>query len=176
MGWTEERIARLKELWEAGHSAQRISEILGDVSRNAVIGKVHRLGLAGRATPSRPVKRPPREAQVEAVVRGLTYQIFYSFSDDKAVAKSSKPKIHRPPGGFLLSLSRFIYPKRMFERIFEPTISDMREEFYQALSEGKVWKAKYIVVRGHVAVFNAAGLQVPVSLLRLIGAIWRIGS
>lgn len=63
MGWTEERVAELKKLWAEGHSASQIAKRLGNVTRNAVIGKVHRLGLSGRATPSRPVKRPPRLAR-----------------------------------------------------------------------------------------------------------------
>ena len=60
MSWTEERVEQLKKLWTEGHSASQIANQLGGVTRNAVIGKVHRLGLSGRATPSRPVKRPPR--------------------------------------------------------------------------------------------------------------------
>lgn len=60
MGWTEERIALLRKLWSEGLSATQIAKQLGGVTRNAVIGKVHRLGLAGRATPSRPAKRPIR--------------------------------------------------------------------------------------------------------------------
>jgi GcrA cell cycle regulator len=60
MGWTEERVALLKKLWAEGHSASQIAKQIGGVTRNAVIGKVHRLGLAGRATPSRPAKRPAR--------------------------------------------------------------------------------------------------------------------
>jgi GcrA cell cycle regulator len=63
MSWTDERINTLKRLWAEGHSASQIAKELGGVTRNAVIGKVHRLGLAGRTTPSRPVKRPPRLAQ-----------------------------------------------------------------------------------------------------------------
>src|SRR5712671_3169846 len=53
MGWTEERVEILKKLWLDGHSASQIAKQLGGVTRNAVIGKVHRLGLAGRASPSR---------------------------------------------------------------------------------------------------------------------------
>lgn len=53
MGWTEERVEQLKTLWSEGHSASQIARLLGGVTRNAVIGKVHRLGLAGRANPSR---------------------------------------------------------------------------------------------------------------------------
>jgi len=53
MGWTEERVEQLKTLWTEGLSASQIARVLGGVTRNAVIGKVHRLGLAGRASPSR---------------------------------------------------------------------------------------------------------------------------
>ena len=63
MAWTEDRVELLKKLWTEGHSASQIAKQLGGVTRNAVIGKVHRLGLSGRATPSRPVKRPPRLAR-----------------------------------------------------------------------------------------------------------------
>ena len=63
MSWTEDRVEELKKLWAEGHSASQIAKQLGGVTRNAVIGKVHRLGLSGRATPSRPVKRPPRLAR-----------------------------------------------------------------------------------------------------------------
>ena len=68
MGWTDERVEMLKKLWLDGHSASQIAKQLGEVTRNAVIGKVHRLGLSGRATPSQPTRpvfktpRPPRPA------------------------------------------------------------------------------------------------------------------
>jgi GcrA cell cycle regulator len=55
--WTDERVETLRKLWTDGLSASQIAKQLGGVTRNAVIGKVHRLGLAGRATPSRPAKR-----------------------------------------------------------------------------------------------------------------------
>ena len=48
MSWTYERIEKLKQLWEEGLTASRIAAELGDVTRNAVIGKAHRLGLSGR--------------------------------------------------------------------------------------------------------------------------------
>jgi GcrA cell cycle regulator len=48
MSWTEERCATLAKLWADGLSASQIAGRLGDVTRNAVIGKVHRLGLPGR--------------------------------------------------------------------------------------------------------------------------------
>lgn len=67
MGWTEERVATLRKLWAEGLSASQIAKQLGSVTRNAVIGKVHRLGLAGRATPSRPAKRPVRTARPRVI-------------------------------------------------------------------------------------------------------------
>jgi GcrA cell cycle regulator len=50
MSWTEEREQRLRKLWEKGYTASQIAEMLGDTTRNAVIGKAHRLKLAARAT------------------------------------------------------------------------------------------------------------------------------
>jgi GcrA cell cycle regulator len=83
MSWNEERVETLKKLWGEGFSASQIAAQLGGVTRNAVIGKVHRLGLAGRAKPApasganaaRP--RKPRGASAglrvsRAVVRGNT--------------------------------------------------------------------------------------------------------
>lgn len=52
MTWTDERVETLKKLWTEGLSASQIAGILGGVTRNAVIGKVHRLGLSGRAKSS----------------------------------------------------------------------------------------------------------------------------
>ena len=48
MAWTDERVQRLRDLWAAGQSASQIAGDLGGVTRNAVIGKVHRLGLSGK--------------------------------------------------------------------------------------------------------------------------------
>ena len=64
--WSEDRVEQLKKLWESGLSASQIAAELGNVTRNAVIGKVHRLGLSGRAkSPSSvaPRQRKARPAQ-----------------------------------------------------------------------------------------------------------------
>ena len=52
MSWTDDRVEILKKLWGEGQSASQIAKELGGVTRNAVIGKVHRLGLSNRATSS----------------------------------------------------------------------------------------------------------------------------
>ena len=64
MAWTDERVELLKKLWAEGLSASQIAGRLGGVTRNAVIGKVHRLGLAGRATSSRSSAPRPRRTHV----------------------------------------------------------------------------------------------------------------
>lgn len=74
MSWTDERVDQLKNLWTEGLSASQIARALGGVTRNAVISKVHRLGLVGRATPTRSERprmpsapRMPRIAQTRAL-------------------------------------------------------------------------------------------------------------
>ena len=89
MGWTDERVELLKKLWQDGLSASQIAKQLGGVTRNAVIGKVHRLGLSGRATPSKPARtvfkapRPVRPANAPTAPRRL--------ADPSALAAAPAP-------------------------------------------------------------------------------------
>ena len=62
MSWTEERIERLKSMWTEGATASQIAEELGGVSRNAVIGKAHRLGLEARPSPVKPGEEKEKPA------------------------------------------------------------------------------------------------------------------
>ena len=78
MNWTDERVEMLKKLWADGLSASQIAAQLGGVSRNAVIGKVHRLNLPGRAKSGgqtkvrtkRPAPNAPRSSTFNATTRG----------------------------------------------------------------------------------------------------------
>jgi len=79
--WSDDRVTTLKSLWLDGLSASQIAKQLGGVTRNAVIGKVHRLGLSGRAMPS----SPARLARVAAPRTAA-----------RALPPKSKPK-SRPP-------------------------------------------------------------------------------
>lgn len=82
MNWTDERVERLKRLWAEGLSASQIAAQLGGVSRNAVIGKVHRLNLPGRAkaggtvATARPAAKRPAAttAPSAAAPRAATFQ------------------------------------------------------------------------------------------------------
>ncbi len=72
MSWTDERVETLKKLWGDGLSASQIAAELGGITRNAVIGKVHRLGLSGRAksaTSAAPRPRKPRSQHMLRVSR-----------------------------------------------------------------------------------------------------------
>lgn len=72
MSWTDERVETLKRMWAEGQSASQIAKELGGVTRNAVIGKVHRLGLSNRAggtpaatTAKAPAKEKPAKASAK---------------------------------------------------------------------------------------------------------------
>ncbi len=75
MSWTDERIEKLTKMWEGGATASQIAEELGGVSRNAVIGKAHRLGLKARPSPVKPNEKEavpapaPRAPKAEAAPR-----------------------------------------------------------------------------------------------------------
>ena len=96
MGWTDERVETLKKLWLDGLSASQIAKQLGGVTRNAVIGKVHRLGLSGRAAPSQPVGtvfKAPRPARAPATAIPVARQVAPVVEAVvEAVAAPPKPK------------------------------------------------------------------------------------
>ena len=81
MSWTDERVDKLKELWGEGMSASQIAKVLGGVTRNAVIGKVHRLGLSNRGPAAPGDDAKPAEAAPKP----------------KAAAKSAPPPAAEKP-------------------------------------------------------------------------------
>jgi len=66
MSWTDERIEQLRSMWEKGLTASQIADELGGVSRNAVIGKAHRLGLKSRPSPVKATDKPAKPAKAPA--------------------------------------------------------------------------------------------------------------
>ena len=75
MSWTEEKVAKLKELWGKGNTASQIAQIIGGISRNAVIGKAHRLNLSAKiktrtATSNQNINNSTSEKNIQIVKRG----------------------------------------------------------------------------------------------------------
>lgn len=123
MSWTDERIEKLTKMWEGGATASQIAEELGGVSRNAVIGKAHRLGLKARPSPVKandkdaaPAPAPrapkaetaprpaptPRPAPAAAPARPAPAPAAASASTGEPTAAPSGPRIVSVgPGGFL---------------------------------------------------------------------------
>ncbi len=119
MSWTDERIDTLRTMWEAGQTASQIAEALGGVSRNAVIGKAHRLGLQARPSPvkanepatapapsrwSRPLRAPPPAPEPEPEPAP-----FVAEDEPDAEIEAEPAKVREPqpilrsvgPGGFV---------------------------------------------------------------------------
>ena len=69
----------------------------------------------------------------------------------------TSPAIALPPGAWAGSFFEFFYPKKKYEKIFVPTIADMRVEYYQALADGRTHKAKIIRLQGYYFLVKAAG-------------------
>ena len=69
MSWTDERVDLLKKLWKKGLSASQIAEELGDVTRNAVIGKAHRLGLSSRPSPLKKAAKAAPEKKAKPAAK-----------------------------------------------------------------------------------------------------------
>ncbi len=117
MSWTDERIEKLTKMWESGSTASQIADELGGVSRNAVIGKAHRLGLKARPSPVKPNEKdaaapapvpkapkadlPPRPLPTP---RAAPPRVAAPSADliEGAVPKAPSPRIVSVgPGGFL---------------------------------------------------------------------------
>lgn len=97
MTWTDERVEQLKKLWSDGLSASQIAAELGGITRNAVIGKVHRLGLSGRTkapSTSAPRPRKPRATHMlrvsRPVARGNT-ALAHAYAYDYEVEAEQAP-------------------------------------------------------------------------------------
>ena len=71
MSWTNEKVQKLRNLWTKGHTASEIAGLLGDTTRNAVIGKAHRLDLEERAPSKNRSKSEKKEAaKLQPILRG----------------------------------------------------------------------------------------------------------
>ncbi|MBZ8133854.1 GcrA family cell cycle regulator [Afifella sp. IM 167] len=129
MSWTDERVDLLKKLWQEGLSASQIAGELGGVTRNAVIGKIHRLGLSGRGQPTSTIKRSRRARTAPAVRQRRTVTI-------GATALQAEEEIEiaaevRPTHSVVVPISKRLSIEKLTERTCKWPIGDPSEEdFY----------------------------------------------
>ena len=105
MSWTDERIATLKKMWEGGSTASQIAEELGGVSRNAVIGKAHRLGLksrpstvkAGEKKKKAPAKKPVQKTAIKKTAAKPVAKPTEKPADKPVTAQASGARIPSQP-------------------------------------------------------------------------------
>ncbi len=132
MNWTDERVELLKKLWSEGLSASQIATQLGGVSRNAVIGKVHRLKLSGRGRASSATPRPKKAAPGAKTVRPsrpLTASI-----GSVALQTQFEPMLETAPAprlnSVILPMSRHLKLVELSERTCKwPSGDPLAEEF-----------------------------------------------
>ncbi len=106
MSWTEERVSLLKRLWGEGHTAAEIAKQLGGVTRNAVIGKAHRLKLSNRVSPIQQNKKPANK-NVEQKTARKTMAVVSTSShsvNPSAASVKSVQEVHSSSSGELYSL------------------------------------------------------------------------
>jgi GcrA cell cycle regulator len=143
MNWTDERVEKLKKLWSEGLSASQIAAQLGGVSRNAVIGKVHRLCLAGRAkaggstTTATRTKRPatsaPRAPNYAARIatRTVTRTTGATVMKEEMEIDAVEDQDVAPVSNVVVPMSRRLALTQLTDRTCKWPIGDpMKDEFH----------------------------------------------
>ena len=149
MNWTDERVELLKKLWAEGLSASQIAAQLGGVSRNAVIGKVHRLKLSGRgkttsgqARPkkvSAPAGQGARGAQASGVTRTtVTKSIGATALQAEYVVDAVAETVTRPNADVVVPMSRHLALAQLTERTCKWPIGDpLADDFHFCGNDSK---------------------------------------
>jgi GcrA cell cycle regulator len=157
--WTDERIEQLKKLWADGLSASQIAGELGGITRNAVIGKVHRLGLSGRAkAPSSSIlrqRKPRAPAMFRAprpMMRGntaLAHMPAYDYTPDNLIETQVEPVENIIPFGQRCTLIE-LDPISKMEKCRWPIGDPGQPDFYFCGGKTNV-KTPYCGYHGRVA-------------------------
>ncbi len=140
MNWTDERVELLKKLWSEGLSASQIAAQLGSVTRNAVIGKVHRLKLSSRGRSTAGVTRQKKTVQVASSVKTATRTATVTRSVTTSIGANalqaqfdSEPMVRyqvRPTENVVVPISRRLQLVQLSERTCKwPNGDPMSEDF-----------------------------------------------
>lgn len=95
------------------------------------------------------------ERQSASLILGIRYLFQHIFN----AAVGNKFAIKNAPGSKLLSFADFFWPPKTVKQVFEPLIADWRTEYFDALKQGRIWKAQWISVRYRIAFVQAIGLS-----------------
>jgi GcrA cell cycle regulator len=150
MSWTEERVELLRKLWQEGLSASRIAGELGGVSRNAVIGKVHRLGLSGRGQPSSSIKRQrkPRLAQGAAAPRRPRRPLSIG---NNALKAEAMPEAERRQETVVVPIAKRLTIEKLTERTCKWPIGDPGDEDFHFCGHDSLEGLPYCQYHARVA-------------------------
>ena len=121
MSWTDERVELLKKMWTEGQSASQIAKELGGVTRNAVIGKVHRLGLSNRAGASASPVPEKKQAKAEAPAKAEPKKPAKAETKEKVIEVTVSPRKAIVPAGQPLP------PQPSANEIPAETLANVRE-------------------------------------------------
>lgn len=142
MNWTDERVEKLKKLWSEGLSASQIAAQLGGVSRNAVIGKVHRLSLPGRAKAggtANAARAPKRSASVprapnytsRVATRTVTRQQGSTMLKEEIEIDAVNEIEYRPASNVVVPISRRLGLTELTERTCKWPVGDpLKDDFH----------------------------------------------
>ena len=125
MSWTDERVATLTKMWGEGQSASQIAKELGGVTRNAVIGKVHRLGLSNRATSGNKSAAKPKAAAKPAAARAAKPAAKPKAAPAAAAATTPKPVL--PPRKAIIPAGQPLPPQPSANEISPEALATVRE-------------------------------------------------
>ncbi len=84
----------------------------------------------------------------------------------RTVKRSLRPKLHRSPGFKLLALAEFLFSRKIYKKVLQPIIRDLQDEHLEALAAHRLWKARYVRLRGYCAFWSAVWAQFSGSLVR----------
>ncbi|MEM9432650.1 MAG: GcrA family cell cycle regulator [Pseudomonadota bacterium] len=121
MSWTDERVEVLKKMWGEGKSASQIAKELGGVTRNAVIGKVHRLGLSNRSGGAAPAKAAAKEKPAAAKPKAAEKP---KEAEAKVEAPTNKP-VPRPK--LIVTAGQPLPPQPSANEISPEALASVRE-------------------------------------------------
>jgi hypothetical protein len=107
----------------------------------------------------------------------LNVHIFFNIVSlglwSKFIMPDSLKTFQLPPGQKLYELADFLFSKQTNERVFFPVVADMREEYFEALSQNRIWKARWVHVRGTWSFVAAMGLDRFFSVVSLCVKVWK---